>query len=132
MFSDLTMHGSPEEWAGTAVNFYHNRQLSIMVAEKNYGGAMVERCIRTVPNGKKVLFDMVNASRGKMIRAEPIAALYNQGLIHHYGHLNLLEDEITTYNGKGKSPNRLDALVWALTLLSGGHVPQQSAPSVQM
>jgi hypothetical protein len=128
VFLDTTMNGSPAEWASKAVNTYHDRELDVMVGEKNYGGAMVEYTIRTVPRGKTVHYKDVTASRGKLLRAEPIAALYEQGLVHHYGHLYALEEELTTFDGQGKSPNRLDALVWILTELSNNYVPEQEAP----
>jgi len=129
VFLDDSMNGSPETWARRAVNTYHERELDVLVGEKNYGGAMVEHCIRTVPKGKTVLYQGVTASRGKLLRAEPVVALYNQGLVHHYGHLDTLESELVSYDGTGKSPNRLDALVWIITKLSEGYIPEQTAPS---
>ena len=116
---DCSLNGGPAEWAQKAVDVYHKRDLKIMVGENNYGGAMVERCIRTVKGGESVKYKKVTASRGKLVRAEPISALYEQGLVHHVGFFPKLEEELTTYNGKGKSPNRLDALVWILSELSG-------------
>jgi len=127
VLEDATLNGSPEQWAKKAVENYEKYKCNVMVAEKNYGGAMVERTIRTVPSGEKVFYKDVNASRGKLIRAEPIAALYSQGLVHHVGNFYKLEEELTTYAGQGRSPNRLDALVWALTELSGsGPIIQES------
>ena len=132
VFSDKSRNGSPEQWATTSVNLYHERDINVMVGEKNYGGAMIERTIRTVPRGKKVLYKGITSSRGKLLRAEPIAALHSQGLIHLYGHFYKLEEEMTTYNGTGKSPNRLDAFVFALTELSGNYVPEQSSPETSI
>jgi phage terminase large subunit-like protein len=86
-----------------------------IVAETNFGGQMVEYTIGTVdPN---VPVTIVSASRGKMVRAEPVAALYEQGRVHHVGGYPELEDEMTGYDGTGPSPNRLDAAVWALSSL---------------
>lgn len=77
---------------------------------------MVESTIRTV--WKSAPIDMVNASRGKVVRAEPVAALYEQGRAHHVGTFAEMEDEMTTYTVEESwSPNRLDALVWAVTKL---------------
>jgi hypothetical protein len=132
VFSDDTRNGSPAQWGGTAVDKYHTHKIDIMCGEENYGGAMVKHVIRTVPNGTNVRYKNVRASRGKLLRAEPIVALYEQGLVHHVGNLYELEEELTTYNGKGKSPGRLDALVWALTELSTGRKLEQSAPEVSL
>lgn len=132
VFIDNSRNGSPAEWAGTVVDTYLTRSLDIIVGEKNYGGAMVEHTIRSVKNGKRVRYKSVTATRGKMLRAEPIAALYEQGLVHHYGTHYKLEEEMTTFNGKGKSPNRLDALIWILTELSDNYIPDQSAPSMEI
>lgn len=127
LIDDSTMHGGPETWANKAVNNYHDFKANVMVGEKNYGGAMVEHTIRTVPKGKTVFYKDIVSSRGKLLRAEPIAALYSQGLVHHVGHFYKLENELTTYNGKGKSPNRLDSLVFGLTELSDiGEIVQEN------
>ena len=118
VISDATMNGSPEKWAKKAVSEYNTHTANMIVGEKNYGGAMVAHTIRSVDGGKAVRYKDVTASRGKLLRAEPIVALYEQGLVHHVGHFSDLENELCSYNGKGNSPNRLDALVWALTYLS--------------
>jgi phage terminase large subunit-like protein len=92
------------------------------VAEANYGGAMVESVIRAVDANVPVR--LVHASRGKVVRAEPIAALYEQGRVHHVGAFADLEDQMCglviggEYVGPGRSPDRADALVWAMTELS--------------
>jgi phage terminase large subunit-like protein len=87
-----------------------------VVAEVNQGGAMVEAVLREVdPN---VAYRAVTASRGKRARAEPVAALYEQGRVSHVGSFPALEDEMCSWNaGSDESPDRLDALVWALTEL---------------
>lgn len=116
MFDD-SGNGSPKEWAEIAVKRYFLSNVNVLVYEKNYGGAMVESTIRNVDRGDIVMMSDVTASKGKLVRAEPISALYEQGRVHHVGRFYELENEMTSYNGKGKSPNRLDALVWALTYL---------------
>jgi phage terminase large subunit-like protein len=90
-----------------------------LVAESNYGGAMVESTIRNVRKNAPVT--MVSASRGKILRAEPIKALYEKDRVRHLGSLPGLESEMSTYTGDPgeMSPNRLDAMVWGMTDLSG-------------
>jgi Terminase RNaseH-like domain len=89
------------------------------VAERNYGGEIVESTIRSVD--ELVPVRMVSASRGKVQRAEPIASLYEQGRVHHVGPLPQLEDQLTQWDPvSGTSPDRFDALVWALTDLTTG------------
>ena len=85
-------------------------------AETNNGGDLVERLLRTID--RSVSYKKVNASRGKLVRAEPVAALYEQQKVSHVGLFTSLEDQLCTYTGGGKSPDRLDALVWAITELS--------------
>jgi phage terminase large subunit-like protein len=111
---------SPNEWALMATNLYVNYGCDRIVGERNQGGDMVAHTIYTVDRNLPVR--LVNASRGKYARAEPVAALYEQGRVHHVGKLARLEDEMTTYvPGVSKgSPNRMDALVWALTELFFG------------
>jgi len=85
------------------------------VAEKNNGGEMVENTIRMInPN---VSYTGVHASRGKLTRAEPVSALYEQGKIHHYGSFPELEDQMCHWVPGEDSPDRMDALVWAITEL---------------
>lgn len=119
VLEDLTCQLSPAGWGARAVNAYHRLGAERIVAERNFGGAMVEHIIRMVDNVAS--YKEVVASRGKAQRAEPIAALYEQGRISHVGALSELEDELcmmtnTGYLGRG-SPNRLDAVVWALSEL---------------
>jgi phage terminase large subunit-like protein len=117
VLEDLTCHESPLEWARIAVSAYHRWRADRIVGEVNNGGDLVEANIRAVaPN---VSFRSVRASRGKAVRAEPIAALYEQGRVHHVGNLPDLEAEMTTYVPMHdmKSPDRMDALVWGITEL---------------
>ena len=111
----------PEEWARRAVSLYDEFQADRIVAEVNQGGAMVEHTIRTVR--QNIPYTAVHATRSKAIRAEPIAALYEQGKVYHHGDLTTLEDQLCVFTidfdrkSQGYSPDRLDALVWALTAL---------------
>lgn len=118
VLDDRSLIGSPSEWAGTAVNAYHEYEADRVVAETNQGGDMVEQTIRNID--RRIAYRGVRATRGKIVRAEPIAELYERGLVHHVGEFQLLEDEMCSYCGfdNEKSPDRMDALVWALTELS--------------
>jgi phage terminase large subunit-like protein len=113
---DASGNFSPHDWAQAGIRVYHTLHADRIVAEVNYGGAMVESVLRSVdPN---IPFRAVTASRGKVARAEPIAALYEQSRVHHLGSFPELEDELcgfTSAGYAGGSPNRADALVWALT-----------------
>jgi len=108
---------SPDEWARLAVKLYHEYHADRIVAEVNNGGDLVEMVIRTID--RNVSYKDVRATRGKARRAEPIAALYEQGRIHHVGSFPQLEDEMCEFDPVTytKSPDRMDALVWALTEL---------------
>lgn len=108
---------SPDGWAKKAIVLHDDHEADRIVAEVNQGGQMVEAVLRH--NGKGSLFNYrgVHASRGKRTRAEPIAALYEQGKVSHVGMLPDLEEQLTTWDASdgSPSPDRLDALVWALT-----------------
>jgi phage terminase large subunit-like protein len=121
VLEDASLRGSPEEWAKKAVQMYRKWQADKIVAEKNQGGEMVASVIRAVD--RSIMPKLVHASRGKIIRAEPISALYEQNRVHHVGRFDQLEDQMCTFsvdniraNGMG-SPDRVDALVWGLTEL---------------
>ena len=122
IFEDLTLSAGPATWGKVATSAYDRHGADRVVGEKNYGGAMVEHVIRTAK--PEVAYRGVTATRGKTVRAEPAAALYEQGKVHHIGKFDELEDEMcdcTTTGFKGvRSPNRLDALVWVLTELFPG------------
>ena len=110
---------TPNEWARQVVAIYRRHQADRVIGEVNNGGDLVEANVRTVdPN---LPFTQVRASRGKAVRAEPIAALYEQGRVHHVGVLPQLEDQMCDWDPalSVKSPDRMDALVWALTELMG-------------
>ena len=115
VLDDLSCRESPLGWARVAVAAYKNRRADRIVGEVNNGGDLVESNIRTIePN---VAYRAVRATRGKSLRAEPVAALYEQGRVHHAGKLDHLEDQMCGWvPGSGeKSPDRMDALVWAIT-----------------
>jgi hypothetical protein len=115
VLGDLSIQGSPMAWAKEAVSAYHKFKADRIVAEANNGGEMVELTIRQVDSG--VPIKLVHASRGKQTRAEPISAIYEQGRVHHVGAFNALEDEMCLWIPGDPSPNRMDALVWAMTEL---------------
>lgn len=118
VLADHSLVGSPNQWGSAVVNAYMSWDADRIVAEKNFGGEMVEHTLRSVEGGKNVPIKLVSASRGKIVRAEPIAALYERGLIHHVGTFAQLEEEMATYAPGSESPNRMDALVWVLTELN--------------
>lgn len=119
VLADRTCKLSPDGWGRRVVEAYREFKADRIVAERNFGGAMVEHVIRTVD--ARAAYKEVTASRGKSIRAEPVAALYEQGRVSHAVGLEQLEDQMCQmgpdgFVGEG-SPDRVDALVWALTEL---------------
>jgi phage terminase large subunit-like protein len=117
VLADRTCRLSPDGWARRAVEAYHRWGADRLVAETNNGGEMVALTVRTVD--PRVAYKGVHASRGKRTRAEPVAALYEQGKVHHVGAFPDLEDQQCNYtpDGYDGSPDRVDALVYALTEL---------------
>lgn len=133
VLADRTCKLSPDGWGRRAVEAYWEFGADRIVAERNFGGAMVKHVIRTVD--RNVSYKEVTASRGKVARAEPVAALYEQGKVSHIGGLPELEDQMCMigpdgYIGEG-SPDRVDALVWALSELMF-KVEAQSRTTVTM
>ena len=117
---DNSIQGSPDMWAREACKTYHKLKADVLVAEKNYGGEMVEKVIRdTDPT---VNIKLISATRGKAVRAEPISALTERGEDHMVGEFPALEDELCLWIQGDKSPNRLDAKVWADTELWEGQL----------
>ena len=119
VLEDASLSGSPNEWARRAVSLYRSWNADAIVIEVNQGGDMVAHTIRTIDPNVKIR--EVRASRGKHVRAEPIAALYEQGRVAHVGSFPELEAQMTQmttngFEGEG-SPDRVDALVWAMTEL---------------
>jgi Terminase RNaseH-like domain len=124
VIEDSSIKAPPDVWAASVVSAYRRHEADRVLGETNFGGDMVESTLRTAD--RTIRYTKVSASRGKAVRAEPISALYEQGKVHHVGYLRavhdkspgLLEDEMCGWvPGMAKSPNRVDALVWALTHL---------------
>lgn len=119
VLEDASLQGTPNEWARRAISLYRSYGADGIVIEVNQGGDMVAHTLRTVDPNVNII--EVRASRGKHVRAEPIAALYEQGKIAHVGSYPELENQMTQmtqhgFEGQG-SPDRLDAMVWAFTEL---------------
>ncbi len=111
----------PEEWARRAVAMYHTYEADRIIGEVNQGGDMVEATIKAVNNS--IPYTGVRATRGKIVRAEPVAALYERGTVFHAGEFTVLEDQMCSFTvdfdrkSQGYSPDRVDALVWGFTYL---------------
>lgn len=134
VLEDGSLKGSPMQWAKRAVALYHSWQADGIVVEVNQGGDMVAHTIRAVDPNAKII--EVRASRGKHVRAEPIAALYEQGRISHIGAFPDLEAQMTQMTSSGfegdGSPDRVDALVWAFTNLFPAMVAKIQPPPFVM
>lgn len=115
VLADRSARVSPHSWAQRAVQGYDDFKADRIIGEVNNGGEMVGLTIKTV---RDVPYKAVRASRGKQARAEPVSALYEQGKIFHTEPFDALEDQLVTWTPEsGESPDRLDALVWAITEL---------------
>jgi phage terminase large subunit-like protein len=118
---------SPAAWAARAAQAYEDFQADAIIAEANQGGEMVRTVLQQADTHLPVT--LVHASRGKLARAAPAAALYEQGRVHHIGAFPELEDQMCQFDGSGtKSPDRMDALVWALADL---FAPRQAPPRIR-
>jgi predicted phage terminase large subunit-like protein len=125
VLADYSGKYSPDAWAGKAIDAYETHKADRIIGETNNGGDMVEHTLRTVRSG--IPYTSVHATRGKRIRAEPIAALYEQGKVFHAPGLNDLEEQLVSWTPDSSgSPDRLDALVWAMTELS-----QKGKPNIR-
>jgi phage terminase large subunit-like protein len=124
IIDDRSLAASPAKWGAAAVTAYNVNEADRVVGETNFGGDMVENTIQQVAGEQVIPYKAVRASRGKAIRAEPVAALYEKGMIHHVGEFPELEDEYCTWvPGVSKwSPNRLDAAVWCIYDLMVGKI----------
>ncbi|MCP3683920.1 MAG: DNA-packaging protein [bacterium] len=126
VLEDVTVKAGPAKWGNVATTAYDRLEADCVVGETNYGGAMVKFVIQTAK--PDVPYKEVRASRGKHVRFEPVASLYNQGRIHHVGHFDKLEDEIQGMSTMGylgdDSPNRVDSLAWGITELFPGLVTE--------
>lgn len=120
VMNDATVRDTPDKWGGVVVSEYIKHKADVVAGEKNFGGDMVAHVIRTAADsrGEVVRYKDVLASRGKVIRAEPVVALYEQRRVHHVGTFPDLEAEMTRWVPGEASPNRIDALVWSITELA--------------
>lgn len=130
VLEDVSLKAGPAKWGAVAVNAWERHAADVVVGEVNYGGAMVQHVIQTAKAGRRVPFKAVTASRGKVVRAEPISALSEQGKLRLVGEFRELEQELlsfstTGYLGEG-SPNRADAMIWAAYELFPGLIRAQS------
>lgn len=131
VLDDASIDGArPDVWAARALAAYHRFEADALIAEVNQGGAMVAEVLKSVDAGVPV--SPVRATRGKAARAEPVAALYAQGKVRHAGVFPALEDEMANFGtdglSNGRSPDRLDALVWAVTALA---LDREGAPRLR-
>jgi predicted phage terminase large subunit-like protein len=116
VLEDLSGKYSPSQWGALAVKAKERWDADCIVAEKNQGGDMVESVIRSM--GERYRVKLVTATKGKYVRAEPVYSFYEQGKIYHIGQFPILESQMITFDPeKGKSPDRVDALVWGFTEL---------------
>ena len=127
VLADATLRGAtPQRWASQAVALFHSLQADCLLVEVNQGGEMASAVIRTVDPA--IPIKAVRARRGKWLRAEPVAALYQQGRVLHAGRFAELEDEMCDFGpdglSNGRSPDRVDALVWAVTELMPNHAAE--------
>ncbi len=126
VLEDASCQLSPHGWGRRVIELYQKWDADMIVAEENFGGAMVEDTIRTAADdmGQHIVYQPVKASRGKVARAEPISALHEQGKVHHLGMWGALEDQLCSFTPAGyvgsRSPDRADALVWVLSSLMLG------------
>ena len=119
ILNDKSLRASPDAWARAAVNLYHETNADKIIAETNNGGDMIIMLMKQVD--PSIAVKKVTATRGKQLRAEPISSLYEQGRVHHVGYFEQLEMQMCEWTPiSTDSPDRLDALVWALTELNSG------------
>lgn len=123
VLDDRTCHVAPHAWASAAIRAFDDWQASYIVGEVNNGGDMIGTLIHAIRSD--VPYKSVRATRGKRVRAEPVATLYEQGRAHHIGVFSELETQQTTWTPEDDSPDRVDALVWAIVSL--GLVAAQGA-----
>ena len=122
ILGDFSLTGTPLAWGREAIDLYRRYGADRIIGEVNQGGDLIESNLRSID--KSVPYKQVRATRGKTLRAEPVAALYEQGKVHHVGIMTELETQMTDYNPESTySPDRLDALVWACTELTSGRGP---------
>ena len=121
ILDDRSIRASPDQWARRVVAVYNEWEADAVIVESNQGGELNRSVLHTVDRNLPIKF--VHAGQGKRLRAEPIAALYEQGRVHHVGQLPTLEDQLVSWVPGDVSPDRLDALCWAVTSLMLGPKP---------
>jgi phage terminase large subunit-like protein len=137
LLEDLTVKGGPSTWGKVAVQAFIRHKADVVVGEVNYGGGMVKSTIQVAARALdvRVPFKMVTASRGKIQRAEPFSALYEEGKVRHVGVFPKLEDEMCAFTSGGyvgpKSPNRADAHIWGLAELFPAMTRAAPAPKAE-
>lgn len=133
ILEDITVKAGPATWGKVATDAFERHEADAIVGEVNYGGAMVKHVIQTAR--PRTNFRQVTATRGKVVRAEPISALYEQGKVRHVGYMRDLEDELSSFTTNGytgeNSPNRGDALIWAVSELFPGIIKPRKEKKVQ-
>jgi predicted phage terminase large subunit-like protein len=123
VLEDASCKAAPHVWGNVVAQAYQRHDADAVIVECNFGGAMATEVIRSaaVQNQMRIGIKEVTATRGKVVRAEPIAQLYEQGKVSHVGRFDALEDELSSYTTAGylgdRSPDRADALIWALSEL---------------
>lgn len=131
ILQDASGKMSPDSWADRTIRCYHEWKADRIVGEKNNGGDLIETVMRSRADGRNLPIKLVDASKGKIVRAEPAAGLYEQKKVAHWGVFPVLEEQMTTYTGEDgeESPDHMDALVWALfdLMLSSVVVPHVAA-----
>ncbi|MDE2441940.1 MAG: phage terminase large subunit [Betaproteobacteria bacterium] len=142
LLEDLSVKGGPSTWGRVAVQAYQRHKADIVVGESNFGGGMVKSTVQVAAAalGMRVPVKLVTASRGKVQRAEPFSAMYEDGKVRHVGIFAKLEDELCAFSTGGytgpRSPNRADAHIWALAELfpamtkPAAHPPVEPLPMV--
>ena len=119
LIEDLSGRYKPEEWGDVAVEAFKRHKADSIIGEVNYGGDMVRAIIQS--KNPNIPYKEVRASRGKVVRAEPISSLYHQGKVHHIGHFAEIEDQLCNMTQSGytglRSPDRADAVIWGITEL---------------
>lgn len=127
VLADLSLRGRPEKWASVAIAAYKEHRADRIIAEKNNGGDMVRSVLLAVDADVPVA--LVHASRGKRVRAEPVATAYERKRCHHVGVFERLEDQLCSWTPESdESPDRMDALVWAMSALGEGAQAVTAAP----
>lgn len=134
LLEDVTINAKPKTWGSVATGLYDRRMADVIACEKNYGGEMARFVLQTAK--PDINIKMVNATRGKVVRAEPFSSLYEQGKIIHAGTFTELEDEMLGFSTTGylgeRSPNRADAWFWVLTELFGGIVSNDKPIKIEL